>query len=200
MNVVILLSVAAAGFAALWLAQTALLVAVREPWQKWPLRHRSEKGLVRWGMKLAIQGVLLALLFGYPAVIGENPIEYHRARLHPANWWLFGGILASAVLAMCPMFVLNVLVGWVKISPHYDTAKSVKKVIRCLLTPVPLAFVEEALFRGVVFIQVSRPFVEYKGPPWLVGYSSYPICGVLGVTSMALYVTALAAWLAGGVA
>jgi hypothetical protein len=32
-----------------------------------------------------------------------------------------------------------------------------------------------------------------------VGYSSYPICGVLGVTSMALYVTALAAWLSGGV-
>ena len=46
---------------------------------------------------------------------------------------------------------------------------------------------------------MSRPFVEYKGPPWLVGYSSYPICGVLGVTSMALYVTALAAWLSGGV-
>ena len=272
MNVVVLLAVAATGFAALWLAQTVLLVAVREPWRKWPLRHRSEKPLVRWGMKLAIQGVLITLLFGYPAVIGENPIEYHRERLHPANWWLFGGILISAVLAMCPMFVLNVLVGWVKISPHYDTAKSVKKVIRCLLTPVPLAFVEEALFRGVVldallrampgregmlvailvgaaifasvhffrpqkrvllpamglfglgvilgaayvvggysywlpvaihaggvvFIQVSRPFVEYKGPPWLVGYSSYPICGVLGVTSMALYVTALSAWLAGG--
>src|SRR2546423_125184 len=41
---------------------------------------------------------------------------------------------------------------------------------------------------GVVFIQVSRPFVEYKGPAWLIGYSSYPICGLLGVTSMALYV------------
>jgi hypothetical protein len=44
----------------------------------------------------------------------------------------------------------------------------------------------------VVFIQVSRPFVEYKGPPWLVGYSSYPICGLLGVSSMALYVAGLA--------
>jgi membrane protease YdiL (CAAX protease family) len=206
-------------------------------------------------------------------VIGENPIEYHRARLHPANWWLFGGILISAVLAMCPMFVLNVLVGWVKISPQYDTARSVKKVIRCLVTPIPLAFVEEALFRGVVldsllrampgregmlvaivigaaifasvhffrpqkrvllpamglfglgvilgaayvlgaysywlpvaihaggvvFIQVSRPFVEYKGPAWLVGYSSYPICGLLGVTSMALYVGGLSLWLGGAV-
>jgi Type II CAAX prenyl endopeptidase Rce1-like len=266
MNVVILLAVAAGGFAALWAAQTALLVAAGEPWRKWPLRHRCEKPLVRWGMKAALQGVLLALLFGYPAVIGEDPLEYHKARLHPANWWLFGGILASAVLAMCPMFVLNVLVGWVRVAPHYDAAKSVKKVIRCLVTPIPLAFVEEALFRGVVldallrampgrggmiaalvigaaifasvhffrpqkrlvlpalglfglgvilgaayvlgghsywlpvaihaggvvFIQVSRPFVEYKGPAWLIGYSSYPICGLLGVTSMALYVAGLA--------
>ncbi len=271
MNVLVLLAVAAAGFLALWLAQTVLLILAGEPWRKWPLRHRCEKPLVRWGMKVALQGVLLSLLFGYPAVIGENPLEYNRARLHPANWWLFGGILGSAVLAMCPMFVLNLFVGWVRIAPQYDTAKSVKKVIRCLVTPIPLAFVEEALFRGVVldsllkampgrsgmllalaigaaifasvhffrpqkrvllpalglfglglilgaayvlggysywlpvaihaggvvFIQVSRPFVEYKGPPWLVGYSSYPICGVLGVTSMALYVAGLSVWLAG---
>ncbi len=273
MNVLILVSMALVGFLALWLAQTVLLLFAGERWRKWPLRHRCEKPLVRWGMKATLQGVLLALLFGFPAVIGENPIDYHRDRLHPANWWLFGGILLSAVLAMCPMFLLNVLFGWVRITPHYDTARSVKKLARCLITPVPLAFVEEALFRGVVldtllrampgragmvlavllgaavfaavhffrpqkrvllpavglfglgvilgtayilggysywlpvavhaggvvFIQVSRPFVEYKGPPWLVGYSSYPICGLLGVTSMALYVLGLGLWLAGGV-
>jgi len=275
MNVLILVSMALAGFLALWVAQVVLLVLGGEPWpwRKWPLRHRCEKTLVRWGMKAALQGVLLALLFGFPAVIGEDPIDYHRDRLHPANWWLFGGILLSAVLAMCPMFLLNVLFGWVTVAPHYDTARSVKKLARCLITPVPLAFVEEALFRGVVldtllralpgragmvlavllgaaifaavhffrpqkrvllpalglfglgvilgsayilggysywlpvaihaggvvFIQVSRPFVEYKGPPWLVGYSSYPICGLLGVTSMALYVLGLGLWLSGGV-
>lgn len=266
MNVVVLLIVAGVGLAMLWLAQTVLLVVAGEPWRKWPLRHRSQKPLVRWGMKFALQGVLIALLLGYPAALGENPLDYHRARLHPTNWTLLVGILLSAVLAMCPMFLLNVLVGWVKITPHHNTAQSVRKVARCLITPIPLAFVEEALFRGVVldallrampgregmlaaivigaaifasvhffrpqkrlllpaiglfglgvilgaayvlggysywlpvgihaggvvFIQVSRPFVEYKGPPWLVGYSSYPICGLLGVTSMALYVIGLA--------
>jgi hypothetical protein len=271
MNIVVLLGVAAAGFLALWLCQTILLAVAGEPWRKLPLRHRSEKPLVRWGMKFALQGVLLSLLFGYPAVIGEDPLGYHSARLHPANWWLFGVILVSAFLAMCPMFVLNLLVGWVKIAPQYNTAKSVRKVARCLITPIPLAFVEEALFRGVVlaaflqampgregmllaivigaaifasvhffrpqkrvllpalglfglgvilgaayvlggysywfpvaihaggvvFIQVWRPFVEYKGPPWLVGYSSYPICGLLGVTSMAIYVGGLSLWLTG---
>lgn len=272
MSVVILLAVAGAGLAALWAAQTVLLVLVGEPWLKWPLRHRSQHPWVRWGMKVALQAVLLGILFGYPAAVGQDPLEYHRQRLHPANWWLFAVILLSAVLAMCPMFLLNLLLGWVRVVPHYDTARSIRKVARCLVTPVPLAFVEEAVFRGVVldallrawpgttgttaavlvgaavfasvhffrpqkrvllpalglfglgvvlgvayilggysywlpvaihaggvvFIQVSRPFVEYRGPAWLVGYSSYPICGLLGVVSMALYVAGLGAWLTTG--
>lgn len=271
-NLLILLATAAGGLAALWLVQTILLVLAGEPWRKGLLRHRSETPLVRMGMKVALPAMFAALLFGYPALTGENPLEYHRARLHPANWWLFGAILGTAVLACAPMFVLNVLVGWVRIAPHYDTARSVRKVLRCLVMPVPLAFMEEALFRGVmldallralpgtngtvaalvigaalfasvhffrpqkhvflpaaglfglglilgaayvlagysywlpvaihaggvVFIQVSRPFVEYKGPPWVVGYSSYPICGLLGVVSMALYVAGLGAWLTTG--
>src|SRR5207248_10732820 len=81
MNVAILLAVAVGGFAALWIAQTALLVAAGEPWRKWPLRHRCEKPLVRWGMKAALQGVLIALLFGYPAVIGQNRSEEHTSEL-----------------------------------------------------------------------------------------------------------------------
>jgi hypothetical protein len=270
-NLLILFAAGAGGFAGLWLIQTVLLVLAGESWRKGPLRHRSEKPLVRMGMKVALPATLASILFGFPALIGENPLDYHLARMHPANWWLFGAILGTAVLAMSPMFVLNVLVGWVKIAPHYDTAKSVRKVLRCLVMPIPLAFMEEALFRGVmldallralpgtngtilalvigaalfasvhflrpqkhvflpaaglfglglilgaayvlagysywlpvaihaggvVFIQVSRPFVQYKGPPWVVGYSSYPICGLLGVVSMALYVAGLGAWLAG---
>ncbi|MCI0699470.1 MAG: CPBP family intramembrane metalloprotease [Planctomycetia bacterium] len=266
MNATILLAVILCGIAALWLAQTLLLICAREPWCVGPLRHRSEKPLVRWGMKLALQGVLLGVLFGYPATISEHPLDYHRSRLHPANWGLFAGILLSAFLCLCPMFALNVLVGWVKFTPPRNPAKAMKRVARCLVTALPLAFVEEAVFRGVllnsllltmtgrsgmvaaivlssaifasvhffrpqkrlllpafglfglgvilgsayliggssywlpvaihaggvVFIQVLRPFVEYKGPPWLVGYSSYPICGLFGVTSMALYLGGLA--------
>ncbi len=266
MNLVTLLAIATGGIVLLWAAQTVLLVTAKEPWRVWPLRHRSEKPLVRWGMKFALQGVLLGLLFGYPALLGEHPVDYHTARLHPANWTVFAVVLVTAFLTLCPMLILNVMVGWVRITAHHSTAKSVKKMARCLLTSVPLAFVEEAVFRGVVldaflhampgatgtatavvlsaaifasvhffrpqkrlllpalglfglgvilgaayvlggrsywlpvaihaggvaFIQVLRPFVQYKGPPWLVGYSSYPICGVLGVTSMALYVVGIA--------
>jgi membrane protease YdiL (CAAX protease family) len=267
-NFLLLLEAAGVALAALWLAQTILLLLAGEPWRVGPLRHRSESPLVRWGMKFALQGALVGLLAGYPLATGQNPLDYHQARLHPVAWWVFAGVLVSAILGLCPMLALNVLVGWVRIVPHHSAAKSVRKVARSLITPVPLAFVEEAVFRGVlldalldtigtagaivlsagvfasvhffrpqkrlllpalglfalgvllgaayvlggraywlpvaihaggvVFIQVLRPFVEYKGPPWLVGYSSYPICGLLGVTSMTLYLVGVSRALGAG--
>lgn len=263
MNVLILFALIPAILGFLWVAQTVLLALAGEFKLALPLRHGSQHPLVRWGMKIALHVSLLALLFGYPAFIGEDPIAYHRDRLHPANGLLLAIIVTTAVLAMTPMFVLNVALGWVKIASRYKTATAIRKVARSLLTPLPLAFVEEAVFRGllldqllrampgktgmvlalivsaaifasvhflraqkrvllpaiglfglgmilgsayiiggysywlpvgihaggVLFIQVSRPFVEYRGPAWLIGYSSYPICGLFGLISMAAYTT-----------
>lgn len=265
MNLLLLFTLIPVLLGFLWLSQTVLLLIVGEYRLAWPLRHGSQHPLVRWGMKLALQMTLLSVLFGYPALIGEDPLAYHRQRLHPANWTLLALILFSAVLAMAPMFILNIGLGWVKVGSRYKTATAVRKVARSLLTPLPLAFVEEAVFRGllldqllralpgrsgvllaliisagifaavhflraqkrvvlpaiglfalglilgiayivggysywlpvgihaggVLFIQVSRPFVEYRGPAWLIGYSSYPICGLFGLTSMALYTAAI---------
>jgi hypothetical protein len=39
---------------------------------------------------------------------------------------------------------------------------------------------------GVWFIQATRPLAEYRGPSWLIGYSSYPICGGMGLAVLAL--------------
>ena len=35
---------------------------------------------------------------------------------------------------------------------------------------------------------MSRPFLSYPGPAWVVGYRSYPICGALGFAIMWLLV------------
>jgi hypothetical protein len=51
---------------------------------------------------------------------------------------------------------------------------------------VPIAFHAA----GVWFIQLTRPFASYRGPAWLVGYRSYPICGVFGLAVLWL----LAGW------
>lgn len=268
MNLAILAACVVGGMAALWLAQTVLLMLQGEPWRVGLLRHRCEKPLVRWGMKAALQGVLLGVLFGFPALIGEDPLDYHRQRLQPAHWGVLLAVMVSAAVCMLPMFMLDALLGWVKVAPHHKLSKTVRKVAQSLLTPLPLAFVEEAIFRGIVFdqlwrilseyydqlgtvaavvasaaifssvhflrpqkrvalpalglfglgvilavayvvgggsywlpvgihaggvlvIQLTRPFVEFRGPPALIGYSSYPICGLFGVLSMAAYTAGL---------
>jgi hypothetical protein len=38
---------------------------------------------------------------------------------------------------------------------------------------------------GVLFIQVTRPVSYYLGPSWLIGRSSYPVAGVLGMAAVA---------------
>lgn len=37
---------------------------------------------------------------------------------------------------------------------------------------------------GVWFIQAHRPIIEYCGPAGWIGYSTYPICGIMGLSMM----------------
>lgn len=37
---------------------------------------------------------------------------------------------------------------------------------------------------GVFYIQATRPLTIYYGPPWLVGRSTYPIAGLLGLLTL----------------
>jgi hypothetical protein len=261
MHLWILVGFAAGCYALLWLVQTLALVAVGEGrCIALPLRHGSSSLVVRWSLKLALHGGLLAILFLYPAAIGENPFDYYLARMSPACWASFFRTLACAIVLMGLLLAFNVWEGWVKISPRYPRKTVIYKVTRSFFIPLPLTLVEEALFRGLILeqllraqpaigrgqilaillgalifasahfvrrqkrtvlpaiglfglgvilgiayvhgghtlwlpvaihaggvwmVQVMRPFVEYRGPAWLIGYSSYPICGLLGLTAMA---------------
>src|SRR5262249_55045141 len=93
-------------------------------------------------------------LFVFPLLIGENPLEYHRTRLQPANPMLLLGIMGAAFLTMLPAFLIEVGAGWVDVVPRYRFLTTAKKVGRSLLTPLPLALVEEALFRGILLAQL----------------------------------------------
>jgi hypothetical protein len=257
-----LLGFGVAGLIVLWGAQTLALLAVKDPRPfAWPFRHESESEVVRWAMKAALQVVLLGLLVVFPWLNGDNPLDYLSARLFPARWLLLGRTMAMTLFVFSMLTLVNIQFGWVRLTRHYRAKVAAKKVARACLTPLPLAFMEEAVFRGVIleqlcrvlpddvagqgvavgisalifsvvhflrpqkrtllpalglyglgwtlgvaylvgghtlwlpvaihaagvlFIQVFRPFVEYRGPAWLVGYRSYPICGVLGILSMAI--------------
>ena len=262
MNILILIAVGAGGLLALWLVQTLVLTAVgAKSVFAWPMRHDSDSSVVRWVMKAAVQAVLLALLLLPPWLTGESPWDYHAERLSAVSWKipvLGGGLtlfLFSAVM------LVNWLVGWITLEPHMGRSKLLTKLGRASLTPLPLAIMEELVFRGIIleqmlrslpdhpigqgaaltlsaalfasvhflryqkqlllpavglfvlgwtlglvylacghtiwgaaafhaagvwFIQMTRPFASYHGPAWLIGYRSYPICGVYGLGVMLL--------------
>lgn len=261
MHLLILAGFGLGCLAVLWAAQTLALWSVgdRRPWVL-PFRHDSESPTVRWSLKAALQGAILTTLVLYPWTIGENPLAYH-AWLTSPQWTT---LLTTAGLTLAVFGThqaINVTAGWVRLIQKYPAKKTARKLARSFLTPLPLAVVEEALFRGVVLrqlleacpagwagmaaamglsaalfalvhflrpqkrtllpavglfvfglvlgtayvaggnscwlpigihaagvwvIQVLRPFVEYRGPAWVIGYPSYPICGVPGLAALAI--------------
>ena len=245
----------------LFLAQTiGLAIVGHRPLIAFPMRHSSESTFVRWWMKAFLQGVLVMILL-FPLVLGQNPITYYQQKVAPSQWLLLLRTMGMTIALFIVFFTVAILGGWVKFTMLYDRKTSIKKLIRASLSPLPLAFMEEAVFRGVVLeqllqsfptsrlgigiaivisallfssvhffrdqkhvflpavglfglglalgvayvvgghtiwlpvamhaagvwcIQLSRVFAEYEGPSWLVGYRSYPICGVLGFGLMVL--------------
>ncbi len=247
----------------LWLAQAAALhhVAEKRIWVA-PFRHDNQSTFVRMAMKASVQLVLASILFGMPLALGLNPVEYHLSWFLAPPWYSILVVLGLSVVVWGTYQITNVLMGWVTLAPKYEMGKSIKKIVKSFLTPVPLATVEEAVFRGVILgqllnafpssregtvlavllsaalfssvhfirplkntilpaiglfglgvvlgiayvlsgrncwvpitihasgvwmVQMLRPFVTYRAPAWLIGYPSYPICGALGILTMATF-------------
>jgi len=264
-TVAVMAAVALAGVIEIWLAQTVALWAIGDPRPvAWPFRHRSSSRLVRWVKKVAVQVALFGLLITIPFAAGDRPLAYYRAQLSPAQWEEFIRMMAGTLAVLGVMLVIHLACRWVRLTARHGPGKTLLKLIRGSLTPVPLAFVEEAVFRGVVleqllralpetsvgvglavvlsamafasahfirpqrpatlpglgffviglalgtayvaaghtlwvpaamhaagiwYTQLLRPFVQFQGPPWLVGYRSYPMFGVGGLLCIALITT-----------
>jgi hypothetical protein len=158
-NLLILIGVGAGGLFALWLVQTATLLAVRaRPAIAWPLKHGSESQVVRLVLKAAVQGLMLALLLLPPWLIGESPWAYHVARLTTADWQtpVGAGVLTLALFWL--VMLVNRQMGWVTFEAQLSGWKLVRKLVRVSLTPIPLATMEELVFRGIILEQMLCSF------------------------------------------
>ena len=58
------------------------------------------------------------------------------------------------------VYALMIEVGWVRIEPQHDQATRRGKLFRRFLGPLPLATLEEAVFRGVLLEQLLRLFPQ----------------------------------------
>jgi membrane protease YdiL (CAAX protease family) len=156
-TVVVMAAVALAGVIEIWLAQTVALWAIGDPRPvAWPFRHPSSSRLVRWVQKLAVQVALFGLLITIPFAAGDRPLAYYRARLWPAQWEQFIRMMAGTMAVLGVMLAIHLACHWIRLTARHGPGKTLLKLIRGSLTPVPLAFVEEAVFRGVILEQLLR--------------------------------------------
>jgi membrane protease YdiL (CAAX protease family) len=163
MNLLILASLALALLGVLWLAQWAAVRWAGEG-HVWalPFRHGSDSQKIRGVMKLALGASVVALLAGYPLLIGEDPIQYHVDKLTPPRFGLALKTLLAVFGAFAALFAVSVAVGWIHFEKRHDTSRLALKVLKGLWAPLPLTLMEEPLFRGLVLEQLAAEFA-----PWL---------------------------------
>jgi hypothetical protein len=163
MNVLLLAGVGLAGFLGLWLVQTITLMAVGHDRQiAWPLRHGSDSEVVRWTLKGALQLVLASLIVGAPWLSGSGLSDYYTAMFVPARWDLLFTTMSVTLAMFVAATAMYLPLGLVTYTPHYGLVKSLGKLFRASLTPLPLAVIEETVFRGVVLEQFLR---AWSGTP-----------------------------------
>lgn len=140
----------AGGYALLWLVQSVVLLASGE--RPAPLlRYQTDKRLVVLTMKIMVQFGWLFIILGYPLLLGLDPIEFYGAAFAlPAPVWTMA-IMALATLAgFAVINLIHYLLGAVEFRMRFSPAKTRRRIIGCVLTPIPLALLEESVFRGVI--------------------------------------------------
>jgi hypothetical protein len=158
-SLLILLGFTCGGYLLIWLMQAVALACVGETniWAQ-PFRHPTRSNLVRWVRKLAIQTAIFSTLLLFPFTIGSDPVAYHLSWLSDPPWHAMIVTFGLTLAVFLSYQALNVCFGWMSLEKPEDPWNTFYRVCRSALTPIPLAIVEEALFRGVVLRQMLADF------------------------------------------
>lgn len=156
MNILIVLAVCLTALCLLWAVQSVALLIVGVPLAL-PLQFTTRKPLVRWTGRVMIHVAWLIILVGTPLALGIDPLDaLQRAFPLPVPWRDIAIAFSIVFFPAVIIYVLLVKVGWVCIEPQHDKATRRAKLFRRFLGPLPLAMLEEAVFRGVILEQLLR--------------------------------------------
>jgi hypothetical protein len=154
MNLLVLVGLSLGGVLAIWLTQSVALWSVGAP-QAWPLRSTCEHSRVKWTRRATVQGVWAMLLLGLPLTRGSDPITSFATAFPAPDWIAIGTTFLTCIVLMNLAFVIEIAAGWVQWKPQFSPAVRRAKLLRRFVTPVPLAIVEEAVFRGTLLAQIA---------------------------------------------
>ena len=152
----------AGGVAVLWAVQSVLLLASGDKIAP-PLRYRSNRPLVVYPMKVMVQLGWLLIIVGYPLLIGTDPIAFYGNAFRPPAPVRAMTIMAAACIAgFVLIYLIHLAAGAIELAFIFSRRKTIRRLVGCLLTPVPLAIMEEAVFRGVLL----HALLEWLSGPW----------------------------------
>ena len=138
------------GFVLLWSVQSLLLISNGEKLAP-PLRFSTDKPAVVYPMRVMVQVGWLLIIVGYPLLIGNNPVDFYAAAFRlPAPLDVMLILAAACIFGFALIYLLYFLTGAIKVGFLFSKRKTLRRVIGCFITPVPLAVMEEAVFRGVL--------------------------------------------------
>lgn len=163
MNIITTLGVALFALCLLWAVQTVVLRLSGNP-LAWPLRYETRAPLVRWTGRIMVQVSWFIILIGTPLALGIPPVDaLMRAFPTPVPWRNMAIAFLLVFLPACIGFALYFAVGWVRYEPKFDRKTRRGKVFRRFLTPLPLATMEEGVFRGIFLEQLLRAMPQSYG-------------------------------------
>jgi hypothetical protein len=156
MNIVVLVEVAVLGICVLWAAQSVALICVGERLAL-PLQYTTRSPVVRMTSQVMIQAVWIIILVGTPLALGMTPLAaLQRAFPLPIPWRQIAIAFFITSTPLCVGYALYVKAQWLRFAPKHDPATRRRKLFSRFLTPLPLAVLEEAVFRGTLLEQLLR--------------------------------------------
>jgi membrane protease YdiL (CAAX protease family) len=159
-----LLTYGAAAYAVLFVGQAWALRRAGLP-VHWPLRYRGQDAGVRWTNKALVQVVWALALLGIPLAMGMRPSRYFGPRLDPAR---AGDLVLGFAVMGCGYAIacgVQAAAGWVRRQEAGGGQELRRRLRNAILTPLPLAFVEEAVFRGLLLELLLRAWAA-PGAAW----------------------------------
>ncbi len=152
-----------ATFVLLWLTQTAVLLASGERLAPL-LRYQTDKRLVVVTMKIMVQLGWLLIIVGYPLLLGEYPVAFYQAAFaSPAPWRPMLLMVLATITGFALINLIHYQFNAIGFSMRFSAAKTRRRILGCFLTPIPLAILVEAVFRGVVLHALLNQLTGLSG-------------------------------------
>jgi hypothetical protein len=156
MNILVVAAIAVSALLVLWAVQSVVLTLVGEPLAL-PLRFTTQKPLVRYTSRVMVHITWLTILFGTAFALDFGPRDFlHRTFPLPVPWRDIGIAFAVVFFPSALTYAMYFKLGWLRFEPQHDTATRRAKLFRRFLGPLPLATLEEGVFRGVILEQILR--------------------------------------------